>query len=299
MKALLVLMVVGALGMGFAGQVGAQANAALVAATRTGEDVALTQSVRTDENVEQKALEDFLNGARITSVDKNIEPGRGAAWRISLRDATGSRKGFFKYVNVRRPNVSPISYKYELAAYALTKLLRVPVVPPVVEREVEGRKGSLQIFMDNCLTEAERRKAGPSAAFDLRAIQDALDELAVLEALASCERDINDILIHKDDGRVCRVDFAEAFDPSPRLPAAAKIVRCSRRLYAGLRDLVPAGVETTLKPYLNDAEIKGLLDRRARILEALNARIAADGEPAVLFDLGPKSDSREGQTASE
>jgi hypothetical protein len=271
------------------------AGAALVAATKTDEsarsalvaqaNAALTQGVRTGENAEQKALEDFLKSARITSVEKNIEPGRGAAWRISLRDATGSRRGFFKYVNVRRPQVSPISYKYELAAYTLSKLLRVPVVPPVVEREVEGRKGSLQIFMDNCLTEAERRKAGRAAAFDPRAIQDALDELAVLEALVSSKRDINDILIHKDDGRVCRVDFAEAFDPSPELPAATKVARCSRRLYAGLRDLIPADAETVLKPYLNDAEIKGLLTRRARILETLNARIAAEGEAAVLFDL--------------
>jgi hypothetical protein len=269
MKALPVLMVVGALGMGFAGRVAV----ALVGAARTGEDA------------QQKALEDFLKSAKITSVDKNVEPGRGAAWRISLRDATGSRRGFFKYVNVRRPQVSPISYKYELAAYALSKLLRVPVVPPVVEREVEGRKGSLQIFMDNCISEAERRKAGRAAAFDPRALQDALDELAVLETLMCCERDINDILIHKNDGRVCRIDFSEAFDPSPELPASAAVARCSRRLYAGLRDLVPVDAGTVLKPYLNDAEITGLLTRRARILETLNARIAAEGEAAVLFDL--------------
>jgi hypothetical protein len=270
MKALPVLLAIGALGLGFAG------------------GAALMRGMRTDENVEQKTLENFLKSARITSVDKNIEPGRGAAWRISLRDATGSRKGFFKYVDIRRPQVAPISYEYELAAYALSKLLAVPVVPPVVEREVEGRKGSLQILLEDCISEVERRKAGPSAAFDARAHQDALDELTVFEALVSSERNINDILIHKDSGRVCRVDFAEAFDPSPELPAAAKAARCSRRLYAGLRDLVPAGVVAALKPHLNDAEIRGLLDRRTRILEILNARIAVDGEPAVLFDLGLK-----------
>jgi hypothetical protein len=274
MNVLPVLLVVGAMGLGFAGDSG-----------RSQPGGPLTPGVRTGADAEQKALEDFLKSARITGVEKNIEPGRGAAWRVSLRDEAGSRKGFFKYVNIRRPQVSPISYKYELAAYALSKLLAVPVVPPVVEREVEGRKGSLQIFLDDCISETERLKTGLSAAFDARAHQDALDELAVLETLVASERNTNDILIHKDGGRVCRVDFAEAFDPSPALPAATKSARCSRRLYAGLRDLVPAGAEAALKPYLNDAEIKGLLDRRSRILEILDARIAADGEPAVLFDL--------------
>jgi len=279
MKMLAVLMVIGGLGAAWtAGGCGG-------AATRTDQRVALAQSARTDGNVEQKALEDFLKSARITSVEKNIEPGRGAAWKISLRDASGARRGFFKYVNIRRPQISPISYKYELAAYMLSKLLAVPVIPPVVERDIEGKKGSLQIYLDNCMSEAERRKAGLPTPFDPRSIQDALDELAVLEALTSSRRDINDILIHKDSGRVCRVDFAEAFDPSPMLPAAIKVARCSRRLYAGLRDLVPADTEAALKPYLNDAEIKGLLARRARILEMLNARIAADGEAAVLFEL--------------
>jgi hypothetical protein len=280
MRALTILMMVGAWGMGITGGAGG-------ASSVTGQaNAALTQGVRTGENAEQKALEDFLASARIASVEKNVEPGRGAAWRISLRDAAGSRRGFFKYVNVRRPNVAPISYKYELAAYALSKLLRIPVVPPVVEREVEGRKGSLQILIEDCISEAERRKADPTAAFDSRGHQNALDELTVFEVLVSCERDMKDILIHKDDGRVCRVDFAEAFDPSPEL--ATSTARCSRRLYAGLRDLVPADAEAALKPYLNDGEMKGLLARRMRILDLLSARIAAEGEDAVLFDLGPK-----------
>jgi len=287
MKALPVLLFIGGLGVGLAA---CGVGAALVLAPGSREGVpqanpVLAQSVRTGENAEQKELEEFLKSARIMSVEKNAATGRGAAWRISLRDASGSRRGFFKYVNIRRPQISPISYKYELAAYALAKLLAVPVIPPVVERDIEGKKGSLQIYLDNCISEAERRKAGVSAAFDPRDLQNALDELVILESLVFCNRDINDILIHKDSGRVCRVDFAEAFDSSPRLPDSAKIIRCSRRLYAGLRDLVPAGAEAVLKPYLNDAEFKGLMARRTHILELLNTRIAAEGEAAVLFDL--------------
>jgi hypothetical protein len=183
-----------------------------------------------------------------------------------------------------------------VAAYALSKLVGTPLIPPVVEREVEGRKGSLQIFMEACVSERDRRTSGKPVLPDPRAFADAIEELALFEGLAACGRDINDILIHKDTGRVCRIDFAEAFDPSPELsPAAAGAVRCSRRLFAGLRDLDPAAAEAALKPYLNAAEIKGLLARRAILLDKFQALIGAKGEAAVLFDIVVPAEKRGGE----
>ena len=235
---------------------------------------------------EQSQIEAFLKEAKIGAVEKGVEVGRGAAWRVTLRDASGTQRAFFKYVNVRRPQVSPISYKYELAAYLLSKLLGVPVIPPVVERDVDGRKGSLQIYLEGCISETERRKAGMPAIADPRALADAFEEMALIEGLTACQHNPNDILIHKDTGRVCRVDFAEAFDPSPELPrAAARAIRCSRRLFAGLKAFDPAAAEAALAPYLNAAEIKGLLARRTLLLDKFKALIKAKGEAAVLFDL--------------
>ena len=246
-------------------------------------------------SAEQTMLEEFLRSAKVVSVEKNAMTGRGAAWRVTLRDASGSRRGFFKYINARRPQIAPMSFKYELAAYALSKLLAVPIVPPVIEREVEGRKGSLQIFLEGCVSEIDRRKTGKPAFSDPRILGDAMEEMALFESLMGCQRDPNDILIHKDTGRVCRVDFAEAFNPSAEMPAAAGAVRCSRRLYAGLRDLDPAAAEAALKPYLNAAEIKGLLARRALLYEKFKALIEARGETAVLFDVVLKTVSPDPQ----
>ena len=237
-------------------------------------------------SAEQLELESFLKSAKIGSVEKNAATGRGAAWRVTLHDAAGSRRGFFKYINARRPQIAPMSYKYEVAAYALSKLVGTPIIPSVIEREVEGKKGSLQIFLETCVSEIERRKSGKPVAGDPRTLANAFDELTLFESLTACERDPNDVLIHQDTGRLCRVDFAEAFDPTPELsPAAAAAVRCSRRLYAGLRDLDPAAAEAALAPFLNAAEIKGLLARRALLLEKFKTLIESKGEAAVLYDL--------------
>jgi len=244
-------------------------------------------------DAEQKELEAYLKKANVGAILKGAQGGRGEGWTISLHDGKTARRGFFKYVDIRRPTNFPISYKYELAAYELTKLLKINIVPPVIEREIQEpkgqkRKGSLQIYVEGCISERDRllKKIDPP---NPQAFADALEEINVFEILTSCDHlSPKDILIHRETWRVCRVDFAEAFDPSTELLPEAAIRRCSKRLYKGLLDLSPLDVEATLKPYLNPGEIKGLLDRRNLILEKLKDLIKDKGEGAVLFDLESK-----------
>jgi len=247
---------------------------------------ALRPTGQTD--AEQKELEAYLKKASVGTILKGAEGGRGEGWTINLHDGKIGRRGYFKYLDTRRPTNFPISYQYELAAYELTKLLKINIVPPLVEREIQGRKGSLQIYLENCLSERDRglKKIDPP---NPQAFAEALEEINVFEALTSCDHlSPRDILIHKETWRVCRVDFAEAFDPSPEFLPEVMITRCSRRLYQGLLDLNPLGAEATLKPYLNAQEIKGLLERRDLILEKLKDLIKDKGEKAVLFDLESK-----------
>jgi hypothetical protein len=244
-------------------------------------------------DAEQKELEAYLKKANVGAILKGAQGGRGEGWTINLHDGKTARRGFFKYVDIRRPTNFPISYKYELAAYELTKLLKINIVPPVIEREIQEptgqkRKGSLQIYVEGCMNERDRmlKKIDPP---NPQAFADALEEINVFEILTSCDHlSPRDILIHRDTWRVCRIDFAEAFDPSTELLPEAAIRRCSRRLYKGLLDLSPVDVEATLKPYLNPREIKGLLDRRNLILEKIKNLIKDKGEAAVLFDLESK-----------
>ncbi|GAI28667.1 unnamed protein product, partial [marine sediment metagenome] len=109
----------------------------------------------TQENVKQKELENYLRTAKVVS--KRRTGGRGENWIISLDDGKIVRPGFFKLLNQNRPALITDSYKYGIAAYELDKLLDLNLVPPIVEREIEGRKGSLQIFIRGVLLESERR----------------------------------------------------------------------------------------------------------------------------------------------
>lgn len=237
-----------------------------------------------ETSVSQAAeLEKFLRVAEVVDVKKEISAGRSRPWVVTLADRGVRHRALFKYFDYRRPLPGPHSYKYELAAYGLTKLLGVEIVPPVVERKIENRTGSLQIFLESCVSEQDRRRKKLEPP-DPAAFAKALDGIRVFEALVNDEcMNYSDLLVHTDDWRLCRVDFSEAFEPLAELREDCPITACSRKLYDGLLNLNDADVETAMKPCLNDSETRALLVRKGLLLEKIKTLIAEKGEASVLF----------------
>jgi len=228
-------------------------------------------------------MERFLKNAEVMTVTKDRVPGRNDPWVVMLNDGESTRSCVFKYIDRPRPYSLRSSYKYEIAAYELDKLLGFNRVPPVVGREIEGLQGSLQVYLEDCINESDRRLRRLIPP-DQKAFDNALDEINVFENLTACERtQLADIMIHTRDWRVCRVDFAEAFAASPRLLKGQEIVRSSRKLYDGLRKLGDAAVKTALGPFLEEAETAALIERKRAILETLDKLIKEKGEASVLF----------------
>jgi hypothetical protein len=238
------------------------------------------------ENVKQKELENYLRTAKIVS--KRRAGGRGENWVINLDDGKAARHGFFKLLNHARPTLITDSYKYGIAAYELDKLLDLNLVPSVVEREIEDRKGSLQIFIEGALEESERRMKNIKPK-DPEKFKNTLEDLSVFENLtyspSFCgERELDDILImDKKDWKIWRVDFSEAFAPSPELIPGCEITRCSKKLYQHLIKLEDKVIKAKLKQYLNDEEMSMLLKRKKLIIEEIKKLIAEKGEESVLF----------------
>lgn len=240
----------------------------------------------TQENAKQKELENYLRTAKVVS--KRRTGGRGENWRLSLDDGKIARQGFFKLINRSRPTLIADSYKYGIAAYELDKLLDLNLVPTVVEREIEGRKGSLQIFIEGALLESDRRIKNIKPP-EPEKFKNTLGDLSVFENLiyspSYCgERELDDILImDKKDWKIWRVDFSEAFPLSPELIPGCEITRCSKKLYQHLTKLEDKVIKAKLKHYLNDEEMGMLLKRKKLIIEKIKKLIAEKGEKSVLF----------------
>ncbi|MFQ6081834.1 MAG: hypothetical protein ACE5WD_00560 [Candidatus Aminicenantia bacterium] len=235
------------------------------------------------KDLKQKDLENYLRTAKIVSVEIDPRGGRMAAWVIKLDDGKIARRGYFKYINRRRPSFLPDSYKYEIAAYELDKLLDLNRVPPVVEREIKGIKGSLQLFIGGCITENDRKRRNIEPP-DPKGFENTLEDINIFENLTYNERiDTDDILIHKEDWKVWRVDFSGAFSPFSELIPGCEITRCSKKLYQNFLKLDSKIVRAKLKPYLNDEEIEALLERKNIIIEKIQQLIEEKGEESVLF----------------
>jgi hypothetical protein len=216
-------------------------------------------------------------------VNKGAVPGRTAPWKINLDNGEVKRRAIFKVVDETRPERLPESYKYELAAYALDKLLDFQKIPAIIEREIEGTRGSLQIRIEDCfgLDEQQRKNIPPP---DSQAFANALDEINVFENLVYTKRtELDDILIQKESWKIYRVDFSDAFSPTPDLIPEQKITRCSKTLFQNLQELSDEVIKNRLAIYLNDEEIAALLSRKALIIKTLKKRIEEKGKAAVLF----------------
>ena len=240
----------------------------------------------TQENAKQKELENYLRTAKVVS--KSRTGGRGENWKLNLDDGKIARQGFFKLTNRSRPTLIADSYKYGIAAYEMDKLLDLNLIPEVVERKIDGRKGSLQILITGHLLESERRIKNIEPP-DPERFKNTLENLSVFENLtyspSFCgERELDDILImYKKDWKVWRVDFSQAFALSPELIPGCEITCCSKKLYQRLINLDDKVIKAKLKHYLNDREISMLLKRKKLIIEKIKQLIAEKGEKSVLF----------------
>jgi hypothetical protein len=229
-------------------------------------------------------MEKFLS----TSTPLVVVPGsagRTDPWKVRLASNGVTRWAQFKYINRPRPVPIPDSFSYEIAAYELDKYLGLEFVPPAVKRLIKDTLGSLQIFVEKVIREADRKRENLMPPGDPEVFARAMADLKVFENLVydTCGNE-KDTLIQKETGKVYRVDFSEAFAPENGTIPGCEIRRCSRRLYQRLLDWDEQRVTERLSPYLNEEELRALHARRGAIVRLIEEQITIRGESDVLFE---------------
>lgn len=218
---------------------------------------------------ERSDIEEFLRTAKVGTIVKGAERGRTEPWTIILVSGEDVRRAIFKYVDRRRPSMLPTSYLYELAAYEVDRELGLDIVPAVVEREVGGVKGSLQLFVEGVLPETVRRAKGlePPNPEEFR---DRLENVKIFALLVDddCEN-LEDTLVETGTWNVHRVDFSEAFGLSPELRPACPPERAPEGLLEKLQGLDDARLAARLSRYLTKEEVRALMQRKAAIIRLL------------------------------
>ncbi|MDH3254588.1 MAG: hypothetical protein OEM62_06320, partial [Acidobacteriota bacterium] len=175
------------------------------------------------------------------------------------------------------------TYKNEIAAYELDKLLDLGFVPPTVERTIDHEPGSMQLWVEGCITEGERFKRQLQPP-DALAWSNQVYAIRLFRQLIydADYRNASNILCD-DAFRLWSVDHSRAFRTQPKVLNTEFLRRFSRDLLERLRRLDDDQLERHLSPWLTKTQRKSLLARRDIILEHAEKVIAERGEKATLY----------------
>jgi hypothetical protein len=180
------------------------------------------------------------------------------------------------------------SYKYNIAAYRVAKMLNLDMLPPCVYREVDGQPASVCWWVDNVqfdeLTRRERKIEPPDPEKWTRQ----LNIVRVFDQLIdNTDRNQGNLLIDRD-WNLWMIDHSRAFRVTYVLRKPDILKRVSRQMLEAMRGMREDRARAELTPFLTDDEIHAMFVRRDLLLKLFTDRVAEEGPDAVFTDM-PRS----------
>jgi hypothetical protein len=242
------------------------------------------------EKLSYDQMEHFLQTAKIVSI-KDLGIGVTNSQRAKLSDGTINHDAHVQYIDEAKTVFQGDrgtemnfrdTWKFNVAAYRLGRILELDMIPPSVERKVNGKPAAVTWWLDNSMMEVDRIKKKLDAP-DKDSWNREMYIVRVFDQLIfNTDRTLQNLMIDPD-WRIWMIDHTRAFRLYLTLREKKDLVKCDRTLLARLRTL-DAEMLKPLKPYVTDGEIKGLLGRRDKIVKFFDDEVKAKGEGAVLYD---------------
>jgi hypothetical protein len=156
------------------------------------------------------------------------------------------------------------------------------LIPPTVLREIQGKKGSLQAWVEDCLMETERREKKLHPPDEWRWIAQMLTMHLFDNLVGNRDRNQGNLLI-SEDWEVWLIDHTQAFRRYQDLHSAEKLLYCDRIVWYNLQNLNDECIKQELAQYLRSPELEALKDRRNLVVAQIQKLIDQKGEFEVLF----------------
>ena len=174
------------------------------------------------------------------------------------------------------------SWRTEVAAYELDKLIGLGMVPATVLRTVDGKQGSMQFFVDSVMDGEglNKKKIQPpnQVLWDQQIAKIWLwDNL-----IYNTDRNLGNLLI-TSDWKIRLIDHSRTFRPFEELKNPKQLTMFSRTLLANIKKLDEPTLQEHLGKYLSPAQIRGILQRRDAIIALSDKMVAETGEGEVLY----------------
>lgn len=247
--------------------------------------VAWSTKADSPNHLPAEKVEEFLAGAKVIS-SKPLNIGIARTQRLTLTDNSLTHDAHFQTIDLSARNFRD-TYKYNIAAYRLDRILDLHMIPPSIERTIDEQRGALTWWIPGGLMEYDRLDRGikpPDPAY----FDSQMEQGRVFDQLIfNNDRNLQNLLL-TPDGKVWLIDHTRAFRLHHSLRNTRDLVRCDSRLFAALQNLTEESLKSVMDQFLNAAEIDALLKRRDRIVEAFRRRAAKEGESKVFVNLPPR-----------
>jgi hypothetical protein len=237
-----------------------------------------------------KEVEEALRTANIVKV-KDLGTGITKPLKFTLDTGKFQFAAVFKTVDERKSGLTKLatsvemdfkdSWMFEVAAYELDKLLGLNMVPVTVERTYNGKKGSLQLWVEDAITEKARKEKNLQA-LDVKEWNQQIFKVRVFDNLIyNIDRNLGNLLI-TSDWKIYMIDHSRCFKNLDILMHAGDMSSFSRSLLDSLKKLDEKNVKEHCGKYLTGIEIKMMLKRRDQILE-LSKRLKSEKGDTIFY----------------
>ena len=241
-------------------------------------------------------IKTFLKDAKVIRT-RSTTKGVTAPKRLTLSDGVTTHDAVFQAIDEHqtvaslggggRMNTTELnfvdSYKYNIAAYEVARLLELDYMMPVyVERRWNGQTGSISWFVPTLMDESDRlkKKIEPPRPNEWN---NQMYRMRVFSSLVrDTDRNLTNVLI-SPDWKVVMIDFSRAFRLQPELLHLKDLNKIDRRLLARLDTLTRESVKQATGDFLINREIEAMLQRRDLLVAHFKKLVADLGEEKVLY----------------
>lgn len=242
----------------------AVAAAATCSRTWTGRDAAIERYLATAAVMKMDAVP-----IGVTKPQRGTFAPGGPAARFAWKALpSGRRNGFTE------------SYKAEIAAYHLDRLLGMDMVPPVVERTIDDQVGAAVLWIEGTTGWNKDKPAqGPEPEWTRQVSRMKLFD----QLIANVDRNQGNLLYDRD-WHLFLIDHSRAFTTRTSTDGIAAINTVDRRVWQKMDALTADDLSRALGQWLTPNEQKALLARRDRMRQAIDKLVKQKGAARVFLD---------------
>lgn len=197
-----------------------------------------------------------------------LEPGTPVARFAWKPLAPGYKNGFME------------SYKAEIAAYQLDRLLGLDMVPPVVERTIDKKTGAAVYWIEHTKGwDAQHPPQGPEPQWSHQIVRMKMLDLLI----GNIDRNQGN-LIYDADWHLYLIDHSRCFTGKKDLKGMAELGSVDKALWGKMQALTFDSLKAGLGAWVSDNDLKAVLVRRDLIGEAIKKLVEKKGEAATFFE---------------